>query len=119
MSDSPPNADSFMGEKLSRLSLKLKEITTQCEDLQEHLNESEKDIIRLNEELVNVKQLNTQGQLDELRGYIEALEANDEEPLLVFRQNVAKAIEEIQDTFRNNDIILTQDDVVKDTLYRG
>ena len=71
----------------------------------------------MNEKVVKAEAKNTQGQLDALRADIEALETDDGEED-GFRQSVAKAIEELHDTFRNNDIILVQDDVVRNTLYK-
>ena len=119
MSDIFPAVKDYLIERQEELEKKVKEMLTLCEDLQEHINENEKEIIRLNTELVDNAKHNMLGQLDELRSSIEAIEADDEEPLLLFRKNVAKALEEIQDTFRNNDINLVQDEVVKDTLYGG
>jgi len=85
--------------------------------MNEYIAEQEKEIIRLNEKVVKAEAKNIPGQLDELRADIEALEAGDSVSD-DFRTNTAKAIEEIQDTFRNNEIILVQDDVVRNTLYK-
>jgi chromosome segregation ATPase len=109
--------EEYLSERQEKLEKAVRNLMAQMQEMNEYIAEQEKDIIRLNEKVVKAEAKNIPGQLDELRADIEALEADDDEPE-GFRRSVAKAIEEIQDTFRNNEIILIQDDVVRNTLYK-
>jgi len=109
--------EQYLSERQEKLEKAVRNLMAQVQEMNEYIAEQEKEIIRLNEKGVKAEAKNTQGQLDALRADIEALEADDDNPD-DFRTNTAKAIEEIQDTFRNNEIILIQDDVVRNTLYK-
>lgn len=108
--------EQYLSERQEKLEKAVRNLMAQVQEMNEYIAEQEKEIIRLNEKVVKAEAKNTQGQLDALRADIEALEADDNSD--DFRTNTAKAIEEIQDTFRNNEIILIQDDVVRNTLYK-
>lgn len=109
--------EQYLSERQEKLEKAVRNLMDQVQEMNEYIAEQEKEIIRLNEKVVKAENRNTQGQLDELRSNIEALEANDDDLDEDFRTDTAKAIEEIQDTFRNNEIILIQDNVVRKTLY--
>jgi predicted nucleic acid-binding Zn-ribbon protein len=110
--------EQYLSERQEKLEKAVRNLMAQVQEMNEHISEQEQEIIRLNEKVVKAEAKNIPGQLDELRADIEALEADDADLPDDFRTNAAKAIEEIQDTFRNNEIILIQDDVVRNTLYR-
>jgi len=109
--------EQYLSERQEKLEKAVRNLMAQVQEMNEYIAEQEQEIIRLNEKVVKAEAKNTQGQLDALKADIEALEANGDNPD-DFRTNTAKAIEEIQDTFRNNEIILIQDDVVRNTLYK-
>ena len=108
--------DEYLSERQEKLEKAVRNLMAQMQEMNEHIAEQEKEIIRLNEKVVKAEAKNIPGQLDELRADIEALEADDEPD--DFRTDTAKAIEEIHDVFRNNEIILIHDNVVTKTLYR-
>ena len=107
--------EEYLSERQEKLEKAVRNLMAQMQEMNEYIAEQEKEIIRLNEKVVKAEAKNISGQLDELRADIEALEADESDD---FRTHTAKAIEEIQDTFRNNEIILIQDDVVRNTLYK-
>tara|TARA_Y100000385_G_scaffold277916_1_gene325533 strand:+ start:180 stop:518 length:339 start_codon:yes stop_codon:yes gene_type:complete len=107
--------EEYLSERQEKLEKAVRNLMAQMQEMNEYIAEQEKEIIRLNEKVVKAEAKNIPGQLDELRADIEAFEADESSD---FRTNTAKAIEEIQDTFRNNEIILIQDDVVRNTLYK-